>query len=206
MIKGIDISHHQGKIDWKKVAADGIKFAYIKASQGASFVDKMAVENVRGAKEAGILCGLYHYFTPTGDAGAQFTNFWSVLMNCGGPKGLLTPVLDVEGDDKNQVDMGFDKYAESANAWLTYLASKTLRYGIVYTYPFFAYKLRGKLSKYPLWAASYPKLTLENGVLTGFPGWDNYTLWQYSNKGKVSGIKGYVDLDSANIDIKSLVI
>ena len=62
MIPGIDVSHYQGTIDWAKVKASGVQFAYIKATQGASFVDPKLAENVEGAASVEIPIGLYHVF------------------------------------------------------------------------------------------------------------------------------------------------
>ena len=59
MIPGIDVSHYQGTIDWAKVKASGVQFAYIKATQGASFVDPKLAENVEGAASVEIPIGLY---------------------------------------------------------------------------------------------------------------------------------------------------
>src|SRR3546814_10025509 len=61
---GIDVSHHQGAIDWERVAADGVEFAYLKATEGGGFSDPRFVSNARGAKAAGIKVGAYHYYTP----------------------------------------------------------------------------------------------------------------------------------------------
>lgn len=210
MIQGIDVSHYQGNIDWGKVAKAGIKFAYVKASQGATIQDAKADDYVDGAKAAGLLVGLYHYFTPTGDAGAQYRNFMSVAEKCGGLQGMLVPALDVEGDVHNGLgDMSGADYASSALAWLSYIGKSVTKKCIVYTFPSFSAKLQYKLGGSPLWCASYPSLSFTNGAMNGFPGWDNWTIWQYSDKGSIKGISGYVDLDAFNggsDDLKRLVI
>ena len=61
-VKGIDVSHHNGTIDWRAVADDGVKFAYIKATEGKDFQDDRFITNCREATAAGIVCGAYHYF------------------------------------------------------------------------------------------------------------------------------------------------
>ena len=72
--QGIDVSRHQGLIDWPTVARQGVDFAYIKASEGGDQRDWRFEENWRGAGEAGIARGAYHYFTlcTPGDGYAQF--------------------------------------------------------------------------------------------------------------------------------------
>ena len=66
-IRGIDVSHHQGHIDWKKLAAQDVSFAYIKATEGEDFLDEDFKYNWSSAEDAGILPGAYHYFR-TGDS------------------------------------------------------------------------------------------------------------------------------------------
>jgi GH25 family lysozyme M1 (1,4-beta-N-acetylmuramidase) len=61
MIKGIDVSHHNGVVDWQEVAAAGIEFAIIRSSYGLQSKDGMFAQNVTGAKAAGLKVGAYHY-------------------------------------------------------------------------------------------------------------------------------------------------
>ena len=89
---GIDVSHHQGSIDWHRVAADGISFAYLKASEGSSFVDPRFDANWRRAGEAGIDRGAYHYFSLCSPGADQARNFLDVV-----PDRLeLPPAVDLE--------------------------------------------------------------------------------------------------------------
>ena len=62
-VMGIDVSSHQRDIDWSQVSADGVGFAYIKATEGAGFTDSHFRSNWDGARAAGITPGAYHYFT-----------------------------------------------------------------------------------------------------------------------------------------------
>jgi lysozyme len=83
---GIDVSHHQGVIDWERVANDGISFAYMKATEGNEFVDERFADNWRGAANAGLDRGAYHYF-PLCSPGAARPG---TLERCAaGPDGLL---------------------------------------------------------------------------------------------------------------------
>src|SRR5437016_13909496 len=74
-VRGIDVSHHQGPIDWDAVASDGVTFAYIKASEGGDYQDRRFKENWLGARHAGVLAGAYHFFTFCKDGAAQAENF-----------------------------------------------------------------------------------------------------------------------------------
>ena len=71
----IDVSHWQGEIDWKKVYDSGIRYAYIKISQGNSLADDRCRENIRKARAAGIRVGVYHFFTTKCSAEEQFRWF-----------------------------------------------------------------------------------------------------------------------------------
>jgi lysozyme len=89
---GIDVSHHQGPIDWRRVAGDGISFAYIKASEGADFVDERFDENWSGAGAAGLRRGSYHFFSLCSTGEDQAANFLDVVHD----DTELPPAVDLE--------------------------------------------------------------------------------------------------------------
>lgn len=95
---GIDISHHNGKIDWEKVSSTPLLFVYIKATEGATHVDKRYLENFEGANDAGYKVGSYHFFRMTSSAHEQFTNFKKIVDR---DKQDLIPMVDVETSDKH---------------------------------------------------------------------------------------------------------
>jgi lysozyme len=78
-IRGIDISHHQGRIDWQAVAADDVAFAYIKASEGGDYIDPAFADNRRRARAAGVKTGAYHFFTLCRNGSDQARHFLTVL-------------------------------------------------------------------------------------------------------------------------------
>src|ERR1700677_3355012 len=93
-VPGIDVSHYQGDIDWHAVAASGVKFAYIKATEGAAYIDPSFAQNVVGAQAAGVLVGVYHFLT-AGDWLAQASNFLETARaQLSGP--ILPSALDIE--------------------------------------------------------------------------------------------------------------
>ena len=92
-IRGIDVSHHQGKIDWRRVAADDVAFAIIKATEGGTHVDTLFATNLREARAAGLAVGAYHFFTFCRPGADQARNFMAVVPS-GEP--LLPPVVDIE--------------------------------------------------------------------------------------------------------------
>ncbi|HXU02879.1 MAG TPA: GH25 family lysozyme [Polyangia bacterium] len=93
-VLGIDVSHHNGSIDWPSVARSQVRFAFSKATEGSSFVDPRFGSNWSGIRDAGILRGAYHFGRPASDPEAQAAHFASVI----GPLswGELPPALDLE--------------------------------------------------------------------------------------------------------------
>src|SRR3712207_2867977 len=91
---GIDVSHHQGKIEWKKVGQDPkIKFVYIKATQGTTIKDRRYARNLFGARTHGLRCGSYHYLSSESGVREQFRYFKSVVKRS---QQDLIPMVDVE--------------------------------------------------------------------------------------------------------------
>lgn len=185
--RGIDVSAFQGSINWKQVAADGISFAWIKATEGTTITDSAFGTSYRDAKNAGILRGAYHFARPgAGSAHDQAQQFVSVVQASGGFD-QLPPVLDVEDDG----GLSPDALATWIEDWMSIVKATAGSQPILYTYTSFADShLNAALSNTPLWIASYqvnqPKDT---------SGWTHWTFWQYSDTGAVRGITGHVDLD-----------
>ena len=92
MIKGIDVSHWRGEIDWAKVAQSGVKFAFCKSSGGVSYADPTYKRNIQGCKDNGIIYGAYHYFYPFLGGRKQAEYFHSIIGN----DLQLPPVIDSE--------------------------------------------------------------------------------------------------------------
>lgn len=195
--QGIDVSHWNGKIDWSKVAASGISFAFIKATQNS--VDKMFLENVKGAKAAGLLIGAYHYLdnsVTAVDAAKAAAKMFCNAIQSAGVKFDLPPVLDYESKSSGLSAAGTTAVAK---AFLEDIERLTGVMPILYTYPAFIGNFSG-LSKYPLWIARYSTQTPADAS-----GWRRWEFWQYSDgqaggtlpsgSRKVNGINGQVDLN-----------
>ena len=91
---GIDVSHYQGNIDWKEVSKDAsIKFVYIKATEGSTYIDPKFDNNIMGAIKQGLNVGVYHYFSTKSSPEKQFKHFKSVVSKY---KFTLVPMLDIE--------------------------------------------------------------------------------------------------------------
>ena len=78
---GIDVSRHQGRIEWQKVPIRDISFVYIKATEGATYTDPYFHYNIKGAAEAGFKVGAYHYFrmheARTGKSSSRTSLYWT---------------------------------------------------------------------------------------------------------------------------------
>jgi lysozyme len=182
---GIDVSNHQGEIDWDRVADSNISFAYIKATEGNDFVDKSFKDNWAQAKTAGISRGAYHFFTLCSPGAEQAKNFLDVLPD--DPQALPTAVdLEFAGCTKRP-----DREAvqHELRTFITTVEQKTGRPVVVYAMPSFvkAYPLSTDLER-DHWRRK----------LFRRPKVNDWTVWQASSMAKVGGIDGPVDLDIRN--------
>lgn len=188
-VKGIDVSNNNGSIDWSKVKKDGYQFAYIKASEGTNFKDTLFGSNVEKAKKAGIHTGAYHFGRPSGspDDGEEEAKLFISMMDKADTD--LLPALDLEATKLNT-----EQTAKWVDSFISYVKKQTGKDVIIYTGLWFVDQYQGlseKLSKYPLWVSYYKESAPPDN------GWDNWTIWQYTSKGDVSGISGKADLNVA---------
>ncbi len=181
---GIDVSDFQGSVNWQAVAGDGISFAFLKATEGTSFTAATFARNWAGVKAAGLIRGAYHFFRPQNDPQAQAEHF---LRTVKFEPGDLPPVLDIEST--GELDAG--AIVERMAKWLAVVETATKRKPIIYTYANFWKRLGNPLgfSDFPLWIAHYTSAA--EPLMPA--GWDTWTVWQYTDSGKVKGISGGVD-------------
>lgn len=183
-VVGIDVSHFQGTVDWRQVAAGSVGFGFAKATDGTEFVDPMFARNRDGMRAAGIPCGAYHFFRASRDAASQARLF---VDTASWQPGDLPPVLDVElTDGAAPPDL-----ADGIRTWLETVREAVACTPIIYTArSFWDANLSTGFSGYPLWIAEYG---VSRPVLP--QGWNTWKFWQYSASGRVAGINGDVDLD-----------
>jgi lysozyme len=192
LLPGIDVSHFQGEGDWRAVAAAGVRFAFIKATEGLDDVDPRFAQNWQQSRAAGLLRGAYHFLHPNLDAKQQAAHFLSVVSL---DDDALPPALDVE------VTNGVDPGALTAciETWLRTVGAAWGCKPVVYTDPsFWRENVGADLAAYPLWLACYAE-TPEVP-----PSWQNWTFWQHSQGGSVTGIAGAVDLDTCRLSLDDL--
>jgi lysozyme len=196
MQSGIDVSHFQSQIDWRKVQRVGVSFAFVKASEGLSVLDPMFHPNWEAAREQGIFRGAYHFFRPQLDPQQQADFF---LRQLDDDPGELPPALDLEVI--GNVDP--DEVIRRANRWLKIVGKELKCKPVIYTgSAFFRTTLNNStaFASHPLWIAHYtigPKPMVPKA-------WPQWTFWQFSQQGKVVGINGNVDLNAFNGNMPDL--
>jgi len=179
ILQGIDVSNHQGKIIWKDIDQSLVNFVFIKATEGTTFTDKSFAKNWQASQEAGFLVGAYHYFNIISDGKKQAEHFISVVPK---EKNTLPPVIDIEEVGENQAKLIVElrEYAEAIEA---HYGIKPIFYVNKKTYELY---IRDYFKDYLIWYAVYNTQ----------PPTVNWTFWQYTDNGSVSGIKGPVDFNN----------
>jgi lysozyme len=183
---GVDVSNHQGEIDWPTLARTDISFAYIKATEGGDFRDRRFQTNWEAARQAGLLRGAYHFFTQCRSGTDQARNFMATVPH---EPGALPPAVDLEhmGPCSSGPQVA-DLVAEIA----TFIAMLAEHYGrrpILYTDVMFdATYLRGHFTGETFWTRSI--------VLPPWFRTDQWLIWQYHSCGRRAGIDGPVDLNA----------
>ncbi len=187
-VRGIDISHHQGEIDWNKVKAGNFKFIFIKATEGHDFVDEDFIDNWNNSKKIGLIRGAYHFYSLRIPGKDQAENFIRIVPK---EKYTLPPVIDLEfggNSKKRPTRKDFKKEL------LTYISGVKSHYNknpILYmTYDFFSMYIKNDedLLKYDIWIRN---IYFKPGKIAN----KDWLFWQYNCKGHVNGINGFVDLN-----------
>ncbi|HET7234560.1 MAG TPA: GH25 family lysozyme [Longimicrobium sp.] len=197
-VHGVDASHHQGRVDWEHVRAAGYEFAYLKATEGATFIDSTYARNRAQARRAGLVTGPYHFFTLCTDAAAQASHLLSVQPP--DTARSLPPAVDLEFGG----NCGQRPPADSVRAEIgRFLQLADRAYGkpaVLYVTPEFhdAY-LRGGVAGHQLWVRSLFRRPRYGG---------EWAFWQYAARARVNGVSGPVDLDAFNgtrVEFEALV-
>ena len=192
-VKGIDVSYYQGTINWTSVKNDGVKFAFIRVSDGLNTIDTKFAANWSGSRAAGVKHGAYQFFRPGQDPIEQAD---LLLSKIGGKLEAddLPPVIDVEASDGQSAATITTKVKK----WVAHVKAATGRDPIIYTGFYFWRDSVGApdVTTSPLWHAQYTTASCPNIA----PPWQQWALWQYSSTGTVAGISGNVDMNRWNGD------
>jgi lysozyme len=190
-VHGIDVSKFQGDIDWNAVAGSGVKFAWIKATEGGDNIDARFQANWTGAKAAGVPHGAYHFVYWCRPPMEEMANF---EQNAPVEDDALPPVLDVEATPTSKTCHRHLTQEAAVAEMRVMLQEMERHYGkqpIIYTTVDFyeAILSDGALSDYPIWVRS---TKYHPAVKYGSRAW---AFWQYQSDGQTPGINGNVDRD-----------
>lgn len=183
---GIDISHHQGSIDWEELFVTNeldslISFVYFKVTEGIDHTDTKWLEHQLRLKQYNKASGAYHFFLPKRDPLLQAKNFLSHYTY---QKGDLLPVLDAELEGINDKDLIL-----KMSIWLDEVERQIGKRPIIYTsLHFYETKFKHEFLQEKFWIASYsrqPNLEHDKRIV----------MWQYSETGELPGIDKPVDLN-----------
>jgi lysozyme len=185
-VHGLDVSMYQGQVNWnalgkinKKIPID---FVIIRATMGGLGQDKEFRRNWKSVRQKGLVRGAYHYYNPNVNSTLQAENY---ILTVDLEPGDLPPVLDVEKLSTVQ------DVAALRRGVLNWLQRVEKHYGIrpiLYSgASFYNDNLKGYFADYPLWIANYRRVNI--------PMSDDWIIWQFTEKGTISGIRGFVDMN-----------
>jgi len=185
-VHGVDVSHHQGAIDWAKIPSDKIGFAYIKATEGGDYQDDRFVRNWKGAAKHGIARGAYHFFALGMPASVQAQNF---IRTVPVETAALPPAVDLEFVENDRPRPDVPTFRAHLTEFLSRVRRKYKKEPVIYTtHDFYSHYLSG----YPvqrLWIRSTwckPRVPV-----TG-----SWTFWQFTDRQRVRGIHTLVDVNA----------
>lgn len=195
-VHGIDVSHHNGNINWKEVAEMKtghvqISFAFIKATQGRYYKDWTYKINSKRAKNAGVIKGAYHYFEPNVDVTKQAKNFINYAKLASGD---LPPVLDVEEHGGLSKSALRERVRKILVLWQEeYHTTPILYCNADYYHKYF----EEGFEKYPIWVAHY--YTRKPRIHS-----NRWVFWQHNDRGNVNGIEAKTDYNVFKGSMKDL--
>lgn len=192
-IRGVDVSSYQTEVDFAELSRQGIRFAYIKATEGTGHVDSTFTEKRVSAKEAGVPIGMYHYFSYGVSGAEQAESFIKIVGDLAA--GELIPAVDMELTVEEVYNP--PAKADVVAGLKAFLAVLEERYGVkplIYSQKDYYEKyLAEDFADYPRWARNvfYP-VWLDFG--------EDWAVWQYNDRGRLTGYGGekYIDLNIVN--------
>ncbi len=186
-VVGIDLSAHNGKIDFSRVAADGVDFVVLQATEGESFCDSEFTRNYGAARNSGLKVGAYHFFRFDCEGERQARHFLNVVDTLD----LDLPLaIDVE-DNGNPDDVSARLVADRLGAMINTLDRAGHKVMIYSNKRGISRYISGRFDDRPVWICSFTNPPLPAG---------RWTLWQHSHRSRVDGIAGDVDLNTFNGD------
>ena len=185
-MRGIDISHHQGAINWKALESEGFDFVYMKATEGGNFVDPRFKVNWRSAGKIKISRGAYHFYRICKNGIEQSENFISVVPK---NQNSMPHAIDLEHVGNCQTSKSNQMIRKEITDYIRRIQAHYGKPPIIYTTDrFYREYLMDQFTGTKLWIRNIfcePKL----------PDHRNWCLWQFADRGKMKGIDTFVDLN-----------
>ena len=181
-VHGIDLSHYQGEVFWETVGENTkMAYVYLKATEGGDRIDEMYERNINLAHRYGLKVGSYHFYRPKTEQIKQLENFKTQCLP--GEQDLI-PMIDIE----TKQGLNTEEFCDSLMKFLTLVEEAYKQKPLLYTGTNFYNKyLQGKVNDYQLMIAQY---TEREPVLADER---DFILWQYTGKGRIVGVSGYID-------------
>ena len=181
-VHGIDLSDYQGEVFWETVGENTkMAYVYLKATEGGDRIDEMYERNINLAHRYGLKVGSYHFYRPKTEQIKQLENFKTQCLP--GEQDLI-PMIDIE----TKQGLNTEEFCDSLMKFLTLVEEAYKQKPLLYTGTNFYNKyLQGKIDDYQLMIAQY---TEREPVLADER---DFTLWQYTGKGRIVGVSGYID-------------
>lgn len=181
-VHGIDLSHYQGEVFWETVGGNTkMAYVYLKATEGGDRIDPTYERNIQLAQKNGLKVGSYHYYRPKTEQAKQLENF---RTQCLPEEQDLLPMIDIETTQ----GLSTDEFCDSLFKFLDMVEQAYQQKPLLYTFRnFYNRHLVGMIDDYQLMVAMY---TADEPVLADER---DITMWQYTGKGRIVGINGYVD-------------
>ena len=181
-IHGIDISHYQGQVFWEVIGENSkMAYVYIKASEGGDRIDPRYERNIQLAHQYGLKVGSYHFFRTKTNLTKQLENF---MTQCRPGDQDLIPMIDVE----TKSGLSTPEFRDSLTKFITLVEEAYKQKPLIYTFTnFYNAHMQGAIDGYPLMIAQY------NAVEPELKDGRDITMWQYTGKGRINGINGFVD-------------
>lgn len=189
-IKGIDVSAHQGKINWDTVAAYGMDFVLLRITELGNVIDSQFENNFAGCNKHKIPVGVYKYSYAMTITEIQ-SEARKVVSTLNGRKIQFPVFLDLEYH--NQRTLGAESIHKMADAFRKIIEAAGYKFAIYCNLDWYLNVICSHLKKYEFWIARYP--SNDNGTLQERLRPDIGVGWQYSSKAKIPGISGNVDRD-----------
>ena len=199
--EGVDVSSHQGNVAWSTLWTSGVKWAYVKATEGTYYTNPYFAQQYNGSYNVGMIRGAYHFATPDTTNGATQANYFVDHGGGWSRDGKTLPgALDIEWNP-----YGAACYGKTTSGMVTWIRdflnqykARTGRAPVIYTATSWWKQCTGNYSGFatanPLWVARY---AAEVGELPA--GWPYYTIWQYTSSGPTVGDHNHFNGDYSRV-------